>query len=192
MAAGTQMWNSKMFTEDQMLSWENKPAINQTWPNLQTYFTKKWLEWKQYSATTAKQSHFKEAALLAQETAATEEEGETQAMLFAMLQEQHDKQMATMAASNKANMDTMMEWMNVLVAASGGRRSNNKENTPPMGNTTPAGGSAGGNKTKNPKRKRKLCPNCKTFVYHAPDKCYELEVNKDTRYPRWTSVFAAK
>ncbi len=41
MAAGAQMWNSEMFTEDQMLSWENKPAINQTWPNLQTYFTKK-------------------------------------------------------------------------------------------------------------------------------------------------------
>ncbi len=48
MAAGAQMWNSKMFTDDQMLSWENKPAIDQTWPNLQTYITKKWLEWKQY------------------------------------------------------------------------------------------------------------------------------------------------
>jgi hypothetical protein len=41
MAAGAQMWNSEMFTEDQMLSWENKPAIDLTWPNLQTYFTKK-------------------------------------------------------------------------------------------------------------------------------------------------------
>ncbi len=104
-----------------MLSWENKPAIDQTWPNLQTNFTKKWLERKQYLATTAKQSRFKEAALLAQETAAVEEEGETQAMLFAMLQEQHKKQMATMAASNKANMDAMMEQMNALVTAGGGR-----------------------------------------------------------------------
>jgi hypothetical protein len=159
MAAGAQMWNSEMFTEDQMLSWENKPAINQTWPNLHTYFTKKWLERKQYSATTARQSCFKEAALLAQETAAVEEEGETQAMLFAMLQEQHNMQMATMAASNKANMDAMMERMHVLVAAGGGRWSNDKENTPPAGNTTPEGGGTGGNKTKKPKRKRKLCPN---------------------------------
>jgi hypothetical protein len=191
MAAGAQMWNSEMFTEDQMLLWENKPTINQTWPNFQTYFTKKWLEQKQYLATTAKQSRFKEAALLARKTAATEEEGETQA-LFMMLQEQHDKQMVTMAASNKVNMDAMMEWMNVLVAAGSGRRSNNKENTPFVGKTTPAGGGVGGNKTKKPKHKRKLCPNCKTFVYHAPDKCYGLEANKDTRYPRWTSVFAAK
>jgi hypothetical protein len=113
-------------------------------------------------------------------------------MLFAMLQEQHNKQMATMAAFNKANMDAMMEQMNLLEAASGGRRSNNKEITPPMGNTTPAGSGAGGNKTKKPKRKRKLCPNCKMFVYHATDKCYKLEANKDTCYPRWTSVFAAK
>ncbi len=40
MAAGAPMWNSEMYTEDQMLSWENKPVIDQTWPNLQTYFTK--------------------------------------------------------------------------------------------------------------------------------------------------------
>ena len=64
-----------------------------------------------------KQSHFKEAALLVQETAAAEEEGETQALLFSMLQEQHEKQMATMAAANKANMDAMLEKMNALVAA---------------------------------------------------------------------------
>ncbi len=95
-----------MFTKDQMVAWENRAATNQTWPNI---LTKKWLERKQYSATTAKQSRFKEAALLAQETAAAEEEGKTQAMLFAMLQEQHDKQMETMAATNKANMDAMME-----------------------------------------------------------------------------------
>jgi hypothetical protein len=54
MAAGAQMWQSEMFTEDQMVAWENKPPAVQTWAKLQTYFTKKWLERKQYSATTAK------------------------------------------------------------------------------------------------------------------------------------------
>jgi hypothetical protein len=75
MAAGAQMWNSEMLTEDQMVTWENKTAVQQTWAALQTYFTNKWLECKQYSATTAKQSRFKEAVLLAQETTAAEEEG---------------------------------------------------------------------------------------------------------------------
>jgi hypothetical protein len=122
MAAGAQMWNSEMFTEDQMVAWENKTMDQQTWAALQTYFTDKWLERKQYSATTAKQSRFKEAVLLAQETAAAEEEGESQAMLFAMLQEQHDKQIAAMTATNKANMDAMMERMNALVTGKGDDR----------------------------------------------------------------------
>jgi hypothetical protein len=109
MAAGAQMWESKMFTEEQMLAWDNKPTVDQTWTNLQTYFTKKWLERKQYLSMTAKQSRFKEAALTVQEQEAAEAEGKTQAMLFTMLQEQHNKQLATMAANNKANMDAMME-----------------------------------------------------------------------------------
>jgi hypothetical protein len=137
MAAGAQMWNSEMFTEDQMVAWENKTMDQQTWAALQTYFTDKWLERKQYSATTAKQSRFKEAVLLAQETATAKEEGESQAMLFAMFQEQHDKQIAAMTATNKANMDTMMEQMNALVTGKGDDRRKvpsqqpDKENTPP-------------------------------------------------------------
>ena len=87
MAVGAQMWNSEMFTKDQMVAWENKTAVQQTWAALQTYFTDKWLERKQYSAMMAKQLQFTEAALLAQETAAAEEDGELQAMLFAMLHE---------------------------------------------------------------------------------------------------------
>jgi hypothetical protein len=77
MAAGAQMWQSEMFTEDQMVAWEGKPTAGMTWTALQDYFTEKWLERKQYSATTAKQSCFKEAVLHAQEAAAAEEEGET-------------------------------------------------------------------------------------------------------------------
>jgi hypothetical protein len=56
MAVGAQMWQSEMFTEDQMVFWENRGAMAQTWAALQTYFPEKWLEQKQYLATTAKQS----------------------------------------------------------------------------------------------------------------------------------------
>ncbi len=64
MTAGVQMWQSKMFTEYQMVAWENKTAAQQTWAKLQTYFTEKWLECKQYSAMMAKQSRFKEQRFL--------------------------------------------------------------------------------------------------------------------------------
>ena len=177
MAAGAQMWASEVFTEEQMLGWENKPTADQTWTNLQAYFTEKWLERKQYSATTAKQSRFKEAALAAQEKEAAEAEGETQAMLFAMLQEQHDKQIAKMEATNKANMDAMMERMNALVA--------NKENTPPIGVTPAAGG------PKRPRAKKHHCPNCKKMVLHKAKDCYELEANKDKRFEGWKSAITA-
>jgi hypothetical protein len=188
MAAGAQMWQSEMFTEDQMVAWENRTSATQTWTELQTYFTEKWLERKQYSATTAKQSRLKEAALQAQEAAAAEEEGETQAMLFAMLQDQHTKQIAKMEATNKANMEAMMEKMNALVTANATRQPD-KENTPPGGNVKPPGG--GGDKAKKPRRKKTLCPNCKCFAMHKPELCYELEANKAKRYPGWKSVFAA-
>ncbi len=135
MAAVARMWESEMFTEDQMVAWENRPAIDQTWTNLQTYFMEKWLERRQYSAAMAKQSCFKEAALAAQEQAAATEEGETQAMMFALLQEQHQSQLEAMATSNKAAMEAMMERMNALIAAQGGRKSpDDKENNPPLKN----------------------------------------------------------
>jgi hypothetical protein len=80
MAVGARMWESKMFTKDQMVAWENKTAVQQTWQNLQDYFIEKWLEQRQYSQTTAKHLRFKDVALAAQELAAAEGEGKTTAI----------------------------------------------------------------------------------------------------------------
>jgi hypothetical protein len=55
MVAGAQKWHNKMFTKDQMVTWENKTVVQQTWAELQTFFTEKWLECKQYSVMMAKQ-----------------------------------------------------------------------------------------------------------------------------------------
>ncbi len=190
MAAGAQMWRSEMFTKDQMVAWEGKPMAGMTWTALQDYFTEKWLERKQYSATTAKQSCFKEAALHAQEAVAAKEEGETQAILFAMLQDQHTKQIAQMEAANKTNMVSMMEQMNALITAAGGRQTHqqDKENRPPTGNVKPPTG--GGKRVKRSRKKKTLCPHCKTFVLHKHELCYELEANRASRYPGWKFVFA--
>jgi hypothetical protein len=49
MASGARMWESKMFTEDQLVAWEKKTAAQQIWQNLQdSYFTEKWQEQRQY------------------------------------------------------------------------------------------------------------------------------------------------
>jgi hypothetical protein len=163
MGAGAQMWQSKFFTEDQMVAWENKAAAQQTWAKLQTYFTKKRLERKQYSATKAKQLHFKEAALLAQETSAAEDKGVLQAMLFAMLQEQHSRQIAAMTATNKANMDAMMERMNTLMAGGVGRcpTHQDKEGIPIVRNSLPTLTGSGTTQPKKHKRRKCICAHCK-------------------------------
>jgi hypothetical protein len=87
MVAGARMWESKMFTKDQMAAWENKTTVQETWQNLQDYFTEIWLEQRQNLQAIAKHLCFKDAALAAQELAAAEEEGKTTAMMFTLLQE---------------------------------------------------------------------------------------------------------
>ena len=160
----TRMWESEMFTEDQMVAWENKTAAQQTWQALQDYFTEKWLERRQYSQATAKHSRFKDAALAAQETAAAEEEGEVSAMMFALLQEQHRAQLDAMASANQNAMEAMFERMNAIVAGNG--PGPDKENLPPGGNIKPGPG----NDTGTTKRKKTKCPHCgKTVFYKAAE-----------------------
>ncbi len=41
MAASVRKWVSKIFIKDQMVAWENKTAVQQTWQNIQDYFAEK-------------------------------------------------------------------------------------------------------------------------------------------------------
>jgi hypothetical protein len=138
----------------------------------------------------AKQSRFKEAVLLTQETAAAEDKGKLQAMLIAMLQEQHNGQNAATKATNKANMDTMMERMNVLMAGGVGRfpTHQDKKSTPTVGNSLPTSTGSGTTQPKKPKRRKCICPHCKMFVLHKPKNCVEFEAKKDKRWPGWKLV----
>jgi hypothetical protein len=137
-----------------------------------------------------KQSRFKEAVLLAQETAAAENKGESQAMLFTMLQEQHDKQITSMTATNKAKMDAMMERMNALVTGGAGRRPTQQDtgSTPTVGNSLLTLMGSGTTQSKKPKRGKCICPHCKMFILHNPKYCVELKANKDKPWLGWKLV----
>ncbi len=106
-----------------------------------------------------------------------------------MLQDLHAKQIAQLEATNKMNMDIMMEQINALVAAGGAQQAHqpDKDNTPPGRNVTPPGGS---DRAKKPRRKKALYPNCKCFVMHKPASCFKLKVNRASRHPGWKSIFA--
>jgi hypothetical protein len=155
---------------------QNRHAANLE--NLQDYFTEKWLEQRQYSQATAKHSRFKDAALAAQELAATEVEGKTSVTMFALLQDQHKAQLEAIAAANKQAMDAMLERMNALIAGQG-KGADKVTATIPKSNTDHASNTTN--------CKKKVCANCRRLVLHKPQTCYELESNASKRYPGWKS-----
>jgi hypothetical protein len=77
-----------------------------------------------------------------------------------MLQEQHNRQIAAMTATNKANMDMMMERMNVLVTGGVGRSPTHqdKESTPTVGNSPSTLMGSGTAQPNKPKRRKCMCP----------------------------------
>ncbi len=119
---------------------------------------------------------FKDATLVVQELAAAEEEDETMAMRFALLQEQHKTQLKLMVASNKQAMDLMFECMNALIVGHG--KAADKVNAPPANSNS---GHAFGSM----KRNRKKCTNCGKHVFHKPEDCYELKTNASKCWPGW-------
>ncbi len=159
MAAGARIWESKMFTKDQLVLWENKPAANQTWQVLQDYFMDKWLERHQYLQATAEHSCFKDAALAAQEQVAAKEEGEVLEMMFALLQEQHKTRLEAMETANQKAMEAMFEQINAIVGAQ--CKAVNKKNMPPT--TSNMGKSTGGTK-----RNRKSAPTAESTCSTSP------------------------
>ena len=101
-----------------------------------------------------------------------------------MMQEQHNKQIAAIMATNKSSMDTIMEQMNALVGGKGGGKGpattqqNDKENAKPTDN----------NKDKKPTRDKHTCPHCKLQVLHKAKNCPELEENAHRRWKGWKLV----
>ncbi len=165
MVAGARMWKSKMFTKDQMVAWEKKTTAQQTWQNLQDYFSEKWLEQRQYSQATVKHSRFKDAAIAAQELAAAEEEGKITAMMFALLQDQHKAQLEAMVAAYKQAMDAMLERMNVLIAGKG-KAADKVTATIPNSNT--------GHASNTMNHKMKVCTKCRKLIFHKPQTALSL------------------
>jgi hypothetical protein len=94
--------------------------------------------------------------LATQELAAAEEEGETTARMFALLQEQHHSQMEAMAAVNQKSMDAILEQMNAMLAGQG--KAADKENVLPANTNSGTG-------TGRAARKKKRCPHCRKHVF---------------------------
>jgi len=177
LAVRAMMWDSGQFTSKQMSTWENKPPADKTWTNIKDYFTQQWQEQQAYNKMTAKQSAFKEAAMLAKEAEAAEQN----AQIFVLMQTQHDEQMKKIM-ENMTKMQTQYEGL---------LKQKNKENHNPNIPIVP--GIVPDPKPKHKptvlfgitpserKTEKSKCKNCHRWGWHREADCLELEANKDKR-----------
>jgi hypothetical protein len=163
------MWSSGVFTEDQMIDWEDKAEGNKTWAMAQTYFTTKWQSRQAFTKSTNKKGlrfHDQSLGAISKEEVA---EGKDAAILIALMQENHRSQVDQMHDSNKLAMELMMktmtEQMNAMIASM-------KENVPPANTRNKeVQGQGGGQGGGLGKQQKKECPHCKKTVFHKPDNC---------------------
>jgi hypothetical protein len=192
MAAGAHMWQSKMLTEDQMVTWENKTAAQQTGAALQAYFTEKC--WNACSTPRRWQNNCdSKRQRFSPKKQQQPRKKENRRPCCLQCYRNNNKQIAVMTSTKKANMDAMMERMNAIMAGGGEKQTaqQDKENTPPgWDRRPPAGTGTGTDQTKKPRKQKALCPHCKMFVLHKPDNCPKLEANEDKRWPGWKSIHA--
>ena len=174
-----------------MIKWEKKEAADQTWTNVKTYFMELYQSHTQYRKLLAKRSRFHESVSSVKEREKKEENDAT--MMFAMIQEQHQEQLNAMREINAETMKTANTAMREMAK----NMQTMMAEMPGMSKTEVEGDKKNDTRTKgvkpwdNPgyvKRDPKMCPNCKRLVYHKPEGCLELEVNKEKRRDNWKSV----
>ena len=113
--------------------------------------------------------------------------------MFVTMQEQHQEQLNAMRESNASEIKTansemaeMAKSMQIMIAAMPGMNKTAEEDNKKT--NTQMKGVKWWDKPGYVKRDPKTCPNCKRVVYHKPDKCLELEANKEKRRDNWKSL----
>ena len=57
-----EMYRSKMFTKEELMTWEEKPMADKTWVHLRTYFNNRWTTTMRYQGKTPHKHGFQSAA----------------------------------------------------------------------------------------------------------------------------------
>ena len=168
-----------------MIKWEKKETADQTWANVKTYFTELYQSHTQYRKLLAKTIGFHERASNVKKKENEKEENYATVM-FAMMQEQHQEQLNAMQESNAVAMKTentamaeMTKNMQIMMAAMQSMSKMVEENDKKT--DIQKEGMKPWDKPGYVKRDPIMCPNCKRVLYKKPDKCLELETNKENR-----------
>ena len=158
-----------------MIKWEKKEAADQTWANVQIYFTELYQSHTQYRKSLAKRPRFHESASNVKERENKKEESDA-TMMFAMMHEQQQEQMNAIRERHEeakktvnAAMEEMTKNMQIMMATMPGMKKleveNDKKNDTRTKEVKPR------NKPGYVKTDQKMCPNYKRVVYHKPERC---------------------
>ena len=60
--AEDEMYRSNMFSNEELMAWEEKPRADKTWVHLRTYFKDRWTATMQYQGDTPHKNGFESAA----------------------------------------------------------------------------------------------------------------------------------
>ena len=124
MACVARMFESKYFTEEKLIEWENKPDADKTWALVKTYFTTLYNDRRQFSKAMAGQSVFHQreeanhinndahtlSGTTIGSTITTSAHDETAQMIVA-LEERHLEQMNMVKESSEKAMNMATEAM---------------------------------------------------------------------------------
>ena len=184
------MYASDLFTEEEMIGWENKPENDKTWINCQTYFKEKYENRKRYNEAKAKRSGYHSANNVSEDEDGLKE-------MFEGLAEslEADKESMNMMTQNQDTMVKLNAQLTLQLKGKDEQLSqlleHNKqllsllhglgvENT---GKKAPSPGTG----TTDGAQPTKKCSNCNRIVWHKSENCLELEANAAKRRAGWKS-----
>ena len=206
-----EMKDSNVFTEEQIMDWEDKEEEDKTWVHLQNYFGKLWKRRQRYAGSNARKHGYESAAAATEAAAASASEAasEAQDRLATNLRE-----MAVAATADKEHIQQMSDHHNDMLKlvqqqqATIEKQASSIEKLtaqnsdlikivgkhrakPPAANAAATGaGAAAAAKAAND-GERRVPPKCGVCGARHPTKsCWELEANADKRPPNWKSRFA--
>jgi hypothetical protein len=183
--AGSQMAASGLYSELQIIEWEEKSHTDKTWANLKTYFTKLYKSKMQYSKSEARRTGFDSANAMQQ---AKDQAIEAQLSHFMeTVSTTHTEEINEIREENKTLTDLTEKFMGQMKTqqrlldkmAKQLDTNTNKDRTPLI---------AGDQKDKENvplQRQRHECPTCKIMCFHKKENC--PETNEAKRWPGWST-----
>jgi hypothetical protein len=182
--AGAQMAASGLFSEVQIIEWEEKSHTDKTWTALKAYYSKLYKSKIQYSKGEARRTGFESVNAMQK---AKDQALEIQLDNFMeTVSTAHTDELNEIRAENKTLTDLTNTFMGQMKTQQKllDKMAKQLAAKQPTGRLQPTSG-GGNEENEPPQRQRKKCPTCKIMCFHKVENC--PETNEAKRWPGWTT-----